>query len=148
MDALAIADALAARYASGTLTPPTGYAAVRVSTARLPNATPRAPFVLVSLPSGQVVLGSSQVDHQMDFEVTFHYAKASGDLARDMAGMLAWLAPLLGATYGQMRLGIAGVKKAYPTGYKLIVATYAGEEYYAWQITVRVDLNEAQVFTP
>lgn len=143
-DALAIADALAARYASGTLTPPSGYPAVRVSTARLPNAIPTSPWVLVVLPDGEVIIDSGS-SATLNYHVLFHYAKHSGDTARDMTGMMAWIGVLLTATFGQTTLGLNAtqhVKSALPGEFRLTVETYAGQEFYGWDITVPVILRD------
>lgn len=152
MDALAIADALATKYASLTVSPvPTGMvggAAVRQSTARVPNKIPVSPFVTVFLPEGELVLSSQWIDYGLDFRVTFHYAKHSADLARDVTGMLAWLGVLLGATWSGMALGVTGVKKAYPTTFRFVIAEWGGDEWYGWELTVRVDYGESQVMTP
>lgn len=145
MNALTIADALALKYAPGTLTPPTGYPAMRVSTARLPNAIPTSPWVLVMLPKGDVTLAPQWLDHSMAFHVLFHFAKHTGDLARDMTAMLSWIGVLLAATYADMDLGVTGIRKAYPTEYQLAVFTYGGTEFYGWDITVIVDFGEVQV---
>ena len=147
MNALTIADALATKYASGTLTPPTGYGAVRVSTSRLPNAIPTSPWVLVMLPKGNLVLGSGELNHSMEFHVIFHYAKSTGDVARDMTGMLSWIGVLIAATWTDMDLGVSGIRKAYPTDYELVVATYGGEEFYGWDLTVTVDFRESVSFS-
>lgn len=144
MNALTIADALAAKYAPGTLSPPSSYPAMRVSTARLPNALPTSPWTLVILPEGEITLGAQELNHSMEFHVLFHYAKHTGDLARDMTAMLAWIGVLITATFADMDLGVTGIRKAYPTNYKLAVFTYGGDEYYGWDITVIVDFNEAQ----
>lgn len=148
MNALTIADALATKYASGTLTPPTDYPAVRVSTARLPNAIPTSPWVLVTLPSGNLVLGSGELNHALEFHVIFHLAKHTGDVARDTTAMLSWLGVLLAATWGDMDLGVSGIRKAYPTEYEYVVASYGGDEFYGWDITVVVDFRETVTFTP
>lgn len=148
MNALTIANALAGKFASGTLTPPTGYTAVRKSTAALPNAIPSSPWVLVTLPKGEVVLGAQELNHSLEFHVLFHYAKSTGDVARDMTGMLSWIGVLLAACFADMDLGVSGIRKAYPTTYDLVVATYGGEEYYGWDITWIVDFNETQAMTP
>ena len=142
MNALTIANALAAKYASGTLAPPSGYTAVRVSTAALPNNIPTSPWVLVTLPSGQLVLGTGEINHQPTFHVLFHYAKASGDVPRDMTAMLSWLGVLLAATWSDMDLGVSGVRKAYPTTYEFVTLTYGGDEFYGWDIAVTVDFRE------
>jgi hypothetical protein len=148
MNALTIADALATKFLAANLTAPTGYGAMRHSTARLPNAIPTSPWVLVMLPKGEVVLGSQELNHSMEFHVLFHYAKHTGDLARDMTAMLAWIGVLLTATYSDMDLGVSGIRKAYPTTYELAVFTYGGTEFYGWDITWIVDFRENQVMTP
>jgi hypothetical protein len=147
MNALTLADALATKYASGALTPPTGYAAVRVSTARIPNAIPLSPFVLVTVPEGELTLGSSELNHSITCHVLFHYGKASGDTARDTTAMLSWIGVLLTATWADMDLGVSGTRKAYPTKWEQVVLTHGGEEYYGWDITVVVDFRETQAFS-
>lgn len=151
MDALAIADALATRYKPAHVTPPTVNAQalpnIRESTARLPNAIPTSPWVLVILPNGQAILAPSVVDYSLEYHVLFHYAKHSGDVARDMTALLAWIGVLMTQTYADMDLGVTGVKKAYPTEFRLTVETYGGQEYYGWDITVMVDFQEAQAMT-
>jgi len=142
MNALTIADALATKYLAANLTAPTGYKAISNSTARMPNAIPTSPYVIVILTEGSVVLGAGELNHAMEFHVWFHYAKHTGDLARDMTAMLSWLGVLLAATWTDMDLGVSGIRKAYPTDYRLAVFTYAGVEYYGWDITLVVDFRE------
>ena len=146
MNALTLADALATKFKSGTLAPPTGYTAVRVSTARVPNAIPLSPWVLVMLPEGTVTLAAGELNHSLEFHVLFYYAKSSGDAARDMTGMLSWLGVLLAACWTDLDIGVAGVRKAYPQSYRLAVLTHGGEEYYGWDITWVVDFHESVSF--
>lgn len=146
MNAYTIAEALAGKFTS--LTPPTGLTAIRKSTSKLPNAIPSSPWVLVMLPSGAVTLGAGELNHSLQFHVLFHYAKNTGDVARDMTAMLSWLGVLLTATFADMDLSIAGIRKAYPTTYEQVVATYAGDEFYGWDITWIVDFHETQVMVP
>lgn len=137
MNAYTVAAALAAKFASGTLTPPTGYTAVRVATAAIPNAIPVLPCVLVILPDGEIIAGSPNADITLNFHVQFHYGKNTGDLARDMTAMLQWLTVLLFAAWADPTLGLSGsqqVKSAYPADFRLAVFTYGGEEYYGWDI--------------
>jgi hypothetical protein len=145
MNALTIADALAGKFSA--LTPPTGYPAIRSSTARLPNNIPTAPWVLIMPPSGEVVLGSGELNHTINFTVRFHYAKHSGDVARDVTALLSWIGVLLTATFADMDLGISGIRKAYPTTYEFVVATYGGDEYYGWDISWTVDFRETQAMS-
>jgi hypothetical protein len=148
-DILVIADALAACYASGTLTPPTGYPAVRRSTARIPNAITMFPFVTVMLPDGTVGQGTTGVQFEHNFQVRFWYAKHTADQARDMTALLAWLGPLLGATTGthtELGLNDAGeqnVKSAVnERSYRFFVDTYAGSEFYGWELDIPVMVRD------
>jgi hypothetical protein len=148
MNALTIADALAARYAPGTLSPPSGYPAMRVSTARLPNTIPTSPWVLVLPPNGEHIYGSGVVERTLTFRVQFHYAKHTGDVGRDVTGMLAWLGPLLAATDGQYRLGVGDtqhVKSALAAEHRWAVFTYGGDEFYGWEIDVIVMIRDEPV---
>lgn len=148
MNALTLADALATKFLAANLTAPTGYPAMRHSTARIPNAIPTSPWVLVTLPRGSVILEPQALAHTLEFHVLFHYAKHTGDTARDVTGLLSWLGVLLTATFGDMDLGVAGTRKAYPTAYELVVATYGGDEYYGWDIAWTVDFKESQAMVP
>lgn len=143
---LTIADALAACYASGTLTPPTGYPAVRRATARLPNKIATFPTVTVFLPDGEVTQGgvSGGVVHfTHNFQVRFWYAKHTGDVGRDMTALLSWIGPLLLATTGtHTELGLNAtelVKSAVESRqYRFFVDTYGGDELYGWELDVPV----------
>jgi hypothetical protein len=152
VNALTIADALATKYASLTVSPvPSGMvggATIRQSTARVPNKIPTSPFVTVFLPEGEMVMAPQWVDYALHFRVTFHYAKHSADLARDVTGMLAWLGVMLAATWSGMSLGVTGVKKAYATAFRFVIAEWGGDEWYGWEITVRVDYGESQAMVP
>lgn len=143
-DALVIADALATKYLAANLTAPTGYPAMRNSTARIPNALPTGPWVLVVLRNGEVIIGTSQ-EATLEYHVLFHYAKHTGDTARDMTAMLAWIGVLLTGTFSGTKLGLSGsqpIKSALPTTFSLEVFTYGGDEFYGWDITVEVMLRD------
>ena len=150
MNVLTLADALAARYASGTLSAPAGYPAIRLATARVPNVISAFPAVLVFPPDGEmeIVSTSGMATYHLDFMVVFHLGQYSGDLARDTAALDSWLGPLLQATFGAMKLGVTGVMKSYPMTWTLAVAKYGEEEFDTWRIKVRIDFEEAQVYTP
>lgn len=142
MNALTIADALATKYTA--LPPPAGYGAIRKSTARLPNKIAESPFVTVMLLQGEIVLEPQALTHGLDFRVIFHYAKHTGDLSRDMTALLAWIGVLVNATWADMDLGVTGVRKAYPQSYRFVVAEFGGDDWYGWELTVRVDVHESQ----
>ena len=150
MNALTIADGLAGRYLPANITPPTGYHNIRHSTARLPSNIPTSPWVLVTLPNGEVIVAPQEV--HLEYHVLFHYAKYQADLARDMTGMLLWIGVLLEATFGAYELGLNAtehVKSALPNQFNFDVFTYGGNEFYGWDITVEVILRDmGWTFTP
>lgn len=148
MNALTIADALATKFLAANLTAPSGYPAIRHSTARLPNAIPTSPWVLVMPPDGEHVYGSGVVTRELTFKVRFHYAKHTGDLARDITGLLSWLGVLLAATDTQYTLGLTAtqhVKSALPAEHKFQVFVYGGDEYYGWEIDWKVIIRDEPV---
>lgn len=147
MDVQAIADALAAKFASGTLTPPTGYTAVRLATARPPNNLTAFPTVLVIPPDGEVQPQAGWVDYTLDFDVEFHYAQNTADKPRDFAAMLAWLPKLLAAVYSGWSLGITGLTAVKPQSWAYDVLPYGGQENYGWRIRFRAWFGEAQVMS-
>lgn len=148
LDMLAVADGLAARYLAAVVTPPTGYTNIRGSTARTPNNIPALPFVIVELPSGPLTYQSGRRLGAHTFEVIFLYSKASGDIPRDKVAMLSWLSVLIDQLHGQSKLGLSSVMKALLTNYASINATYAGQDYYAWQLTVQVWTEDTVALTP
>jgi len=148
LDMLGVADALAARYASAVVTPPTGYTNIRGSTARTPNNIPALPFVIVELPQGPLTYQSGRRLGTHTFEVFFLYSRASGDVPRDKVAMLSWLSVLLDQLHAQVKLGLTSVMKALVTTYASVNATYAGQDYYAWQITVQVWTEDSVTLTP
>lgn len=144
-DFLAIGDNLALRYAPANITPPTGYGAMRGSTARPLNNIPNVPYVIVFPPEGTATLAPQWVDYEADYVVRFHYAKHSGNVPRDIAAMSAWLGVLLKATFGNMALDLEPtVRKAIPVSWQFTVESYGGDEYDCWDITVRVFAGESQ----
>ena len=140
-DLLAIADAIAARFA--TVTPPTGET-IQGSTARLPNGIPATPFVIVTPPEGEIGMPegfpSARVKDQHDFDVYLLISKASGNLPTDMARIYAWWPVMRGAIAGQMKLGLAPVvmKATVTDNYDFDSYEYQGDAYHAWHFVVRV----------
>lgn len=148
LDMLGIADGLAARFAPAAVTPPAGYTNIRGATARTPNNIPALPFVIVELPQGPVTYQAGRRLATHTFEVFFLYGQASGDVPRDKVAMLSWLSVLLDQLHAQSKLGLSSVMKALVTAYASINATYAGQDYFAWQITVQVWTEDAVTLTP
>ncbi len=149
MDYLAIADALAARFAAAAVTPPAGLANIALSTARPPNALVQSPSVVVWPDKGEVVFeGGYRYDRTADFIVSFYYARHEGDIPRESAALLSWLGVLTDQLRGQMKLGLAGVAKALVTGWQVGTLTYAGIAYDGITLSVSVWTEEQAPLTP
>ena len=148
MNLLTIADALAARYAPGAVTPPAGRKNITAATARPPNNIPNTPFVIAWAQSGDVTLPPGQLKTSSDFYVTFYYSKAEADIPREYAALLDWVGVLLGQLNAAMKLGVAGVMKALLMRWEIGSVVYAGTAYEAITLTVRVDAEENVTLTP
>jgi hypothetical protein len=142
-DLLAIADAIAGNYLSGTV--PTDAPELVGATARLPNGIPATPYILVLPPSGtlgprEAGITQSQVHDTHDFDVYLLLNKASGDLPTDLARVYAWWPFMRYAMFGREKLGLApAVLKAITTeDYDFDNYEYEGQAYYAWHFVVRV----------
>jgi len=148
LDALAIADGLAARYAPAAVTPPTGYTNITLSTARLPNGLAACPVVLVFWEGGTFVYQSGQRSGEHQFRVRFLYDRSSGDLRKDMVAIYNWLSVLWDQTHAALKLAVAGVDKAIPTTYELGDFDYAGEHFYGIDLLVTIWTTDAVTLTP
>lgn len=140
MDFKAICDAMAARYASGTIATPTGAQAMRKAYGQVPHSAPTFPMVVVVPQTGEVVTagGTYNVTHHVD--VNFYLSKAPGDTARVELQRQLWLPALLNATFGtQATWTMSGlIKSAIPTGYEFVELPYGGDNYDA--IVVHTDI--------
>lgn len=146
-DFLAIADAIAVRF--GTVAPPAGQPAIRMSTARPPNAISVSPFVVVWVDSGSDTWVGGQLIGESDFKVAFHLARHRADVARDIVAIDAWVGALRPALFAQMKLGLAPiVTKALVTTWETASLTYGGEEFDGIVFTVRVWTEETVAATP
>jgi hypothetical protein len=145
---LTIADALAARFAPGLVTPPAGLKNITAATSRPPNNIPNTPFVIAWPQSGDVTYTSAGREGEHSFDVCFYYSKAEADIPREYVALMSWLGVLLDRTHGQMQLGVTGVKKAIPMNWSIGVLTYAGTAYEAITLTVHVWTTEAVTLTP
>lgn len=146
MDYKALSDALAARYAPGVVTPPTGYANIVASTAQPPNAIPRSPYVIVWPNKGALIVAPDMVyGRPQEFLVNFYYAKHEADLPREEAALQSWLGVLLGQTFPAMTLNWTGagtVLKAIPVSWEIGALDYAGIIYDGITITVHIFTEE------
>lgn len=138
LDFLAIADALAMRFAAANVTPPTGQPPIRKSTARPENNAPADPFVFVLLDDGTLTVGPRR-EGEHHFLVRFFHSKKAGDTSEAHMVLLSWLGVLIDQLNAAMLLGLAGVvTKAQTTGYRFSMFTYGGVEYWGIELPVTV----------
>jgi hypothetical protein len=139
LDLKAIADALAARYAPGLVTPPTGYPNIVAATATPPNALTQFPSVVAWPNTGEITYNPGVRKGEHEFLVNFYYAKHEGDIPRESAALLNWLGVLLDRLHGQTMLGLAPiVLKAIVTNWTIGALVYAGMTCDGITLTVRV----------
>lgn len=137
----AITVALAARFASGVVTPPTGYDNIKISTGDLPGQMLPLPCVLTFPVSGSFTHFPGKRDSRHEFIVRLYYNQ-TGDLERDVTALRRWLTVLV----DQLKLSVqlAGiVTSAHVTGYNMGVLTYAGITYSGLEMNVSIVTNEA-----
>ena len=149
MNLLTIADALAARFASGVVTPPSGLKNITTATARPPNNIPNTPFVIAWAEGGDLIEGGGQVKGEHNFTITFYHSKAQGDIPRDYVEVLSWVGVLLGQLHGQTQLGLGAlVPEAAIMGWALAAPVYAGDTYNAIDLAARVKTRESVTLVP
>lgn len=143
-DIAAIAAAIATRFSSAGITPPTGYDNVTLSTAELPNGITSTPTVLVFPPTGEWTWtpGATRVG-DLEFPVRFYIAR-SADNPRATAAVNAWYSVLIERLIGQLALGQGsnGVTHSFITGSRAGTLTYADVEYVGIEFAVLVHLVE------
>lgn len=144
----AICDALAARYAAGTIATPTGATAMRSSWAQAPHGPKPTPFLVIAPQTGDVIGGAGewQITHHVD--ANFYLSKAPGDIHRVETLRQLWLPTLLAAPLGLMTLGITNVKSDFPVSYEFLELPYEGDGYDGITIHLDVIVREPVTFTP
>jgi hypothetical protein len=134
------ATAIAARFAPGVVTPPTGYDNIRVSTAALPNQMTPLPSVFVFLESGGFPMyGSQKRQGGYEWAVRFYYNQV-GDMERDQVALRKWATVLTGQVTTVQLGGI--VDSALMTSFKFGVLHYAGEFYTGIEFGIHVVKDE------
>ena len=132
----AIANALAARYAAGTISTPSGAQAMRASYGQTPKNTPTTPCAIVVVQDGSIIANAGQWNHELQLDVVFLISKRTADTPREETARQLWLGTLLAATEGQFTLGLSAasgysVQKALPTGWEFTEYNVAGDDYDA-----------------
>ena len=142
MNLLTVADGLAARFAPGVVTPPSGLKNITAATSRPPNAIPNAPFVVAWPVRGDITIPPGSREGEHEFSVIFYLAKSDGETPHQYVALMSWLGVLLGQLDGQMQLGVVpstwSVKKAEIMSWEIGVHVYAGDTYEGITLTVHV----------
>jgi hypothetical protein len=145
MDVTAIADALAARYASANITPPTGEINnIRLATADPPQALDVFPAVLVfaMVEPAEFSFGANVRKGLVPFNVEF-YLGTDGDLKRQARRLHAWAGVLLDATLTSTHLGLgAVVALTWARRMQIGVLEYAGAKIPGIAISVAITTSE------
>jgi len=141
----AIATALAARYAPGLMSPPSGLGALRLSTATLPQQVSVTPAVLVFPDSGTLEYGSSTRQGDALMKLQFLYSMGV-DMPRDSVALRKWLGVLLDQLRGAAQLG-GIVASARVTGWRTVKITYGGDDFNGIELDVAVVTTEAWTAT-
>ena len=141
----AIADALAARFAPGQLTAPTGYLTIRVATAKTPNQLPPLPCVLVFPDSGTFTTGNGTRLGNHSFLVRFYYNQI-GDMARDVEACRDWLTVLADQLRTSVQLG-GTVSYCRLDTWKIGQLSYGGVDYSGIEFGVAIETAEGWAAT-
>lgn len=136
----AITTPLAARFASGAVTPPASYQNVRFSSGDLPNQMPPLPCVLVFLDEGEFDTGNGTRLGTHKFTVRFYYSQTA-DLPRDMVALRKWLTVLVDQLRLSAQLGGVVVVARVDT-WKIGLLDYASQTYSGIEIGVTIRTSE------
>ncbi len=114
MNTYAVGTALAARF--GSVTPPTGYDAIKLATVFLPDNVSTFPAVVVLPPDTSLSYSMNrQVDELHVFTVRFLLPRAAGG-DRAIKALYAWRDAIVQAAVGDQNLGVSGVVSCLVTG--------------------------------
>lgn len=141
MDTGAIADAIAARFASGTLTPPAGYSAVLTATADAPGRIANLPAVVVLPTEGELDTGNGVRAGRLEWSCRFYWAETAYP-EQESRALLDWLEVLLDALRGAVQLG-GTVARAVIDGYTVGSMSYAGDTFAGIELRVSTVTSEA-----
>lgn len=137
MDAITVA--LAARFASGAMTAPTGYDPITISTGNLPDQLLPTPCVLTFPAAGAFEQFGAKRDGVHEFIVRFYFNQTA-DLERDTVALRKWLTVLLDQLFGAVMLG-GIVTRALINAYTMGILSYAGQDYTGIELTVAITTN-------
>jgi hypothetical protein len=135
-----ISTTLADRYAPAQVTPPTGLANIRGSTADTPNQLGPLPYVLVLPVEGEFETGNGTRVGAHDFLVRFFFSQAD-DLSRDIAALRKWLTVLVDQLRTSTQLG-GFVTVARTESWRLGMLNWGGQDFTGIEMTVRIVTSE------
>jgi len=141
MDFAGDAAAIAARFASGILAPPAGYAAIREATATPPQALGMLPALVVFLDDGELITAHGERAGGIDYLARFYYVQTA-DIPREGAALLAWASVLVDALKGSVQLG-GRVARATVDGFTVGLLPYADLPHAGIELRVHVTTSEA-----
>jgi hypothetical protein len=143
LDIDGIATAIAARYAAGQLTAPSGYATIRSSTANPPGAIGPTPAVVVSSDRGDFDHGSANGSRlgEQAWWVRFYFDQTS-DLERTEPALRKWLAVLIYQHLAGITLGSLVVVTRL-VSWRIGILAYGGMEYAGIELSVHTATSEA-----
>ena len=145
MDVHAIATALASRFTSAYVTPPTGYSNIASSTAEVPDAIGSLPAVIVYPPEGSwgYTAGGMRTG-DLTFTVRV-FLGTKHNTPRGSVLVNKWHAVLLNLNLQQAALGQAsnGVTHSYVTSSRSGSLTHADIEYFGVELDITVHVVEA-----
>lgn len=136
-----IAAAIAARFASGAVTPPAGYANIRSSTANAPGAIGPTPAVVVSLDAFEFQTGNGLRTGAQSWFVRFYFDQTS-DLERTEPAIRKWVDVLIGQMKGAAQLTTPLVDRAVIDGGKVGILSYGGVDYTGAELKVSTVTSE------
>jgi hypothetical protein len=126
MNTYAVGTALAARF--GSVTPPTGYDAIRLATAFPPDAISAWPAVIVLPPDTSLSYSMNrQVDEVHIFTVRFLIPRSAGT-DRGIKALYAWRDAIVKAAVGNQDLNIQGVISCLVTNVTMGDTSYGGDD--------------------
>lgn len=136
----AIGTALAARWAPGVVTPPTGLGNIRRSTADMPNRLTVLPYVVVMPDRGTLAPGNGSRLVEADWLVRFHFSRTK-DLPRETNACRKWLGILIDQLVVGASLSGPPVAVARVLGYRVGILPYARLDYTGVELNVRTALT-------
>lgn len=129
-----IAAAIAARYTAANMPAPGGLAAVRSSSADLPQTLGALPCVLTFVDSGSFDAGNGTRLADLRFLVRFYLQKRR-DLSRETNRIRTWLPVLVGQHQTGVTLG-GLVARVWTAEYRVGTLPYAGADYAGVELVV------------